>query len=138
MSHDRAVLLPGYLAAARTLQLRPGAHDCALFAAGWVRLCSGVDLAKRRRGRYYTLEQGAALLAGDGISDPIELAERHLTELNGWMQALVGDVAVVQDVDGAGSDYTGFGIVGGCHIHVVGLRGLDYVPLRRAVRVFRP
>jgi Domain of unknown function (DUF6950) len=138
MSSNREVLLPGYLASARTLHLRPGAHDCALFAAGWVRLCTGVDLAQGWRGRYRTLEEGAALLANEGIADPVDLAERHLVELDGWMQALVGDVAVVEDVDGAGSDHTGFGIIGGCHIHVVGLRGLDYVPLRRAVRVFRP
>lgn len=138
MNPDRDSLLPKYLARLRRSQLVPGTHDCALFAAGWVRLCTGIDLAADWRGKYRTLEEGAALLADAGISDPVDLAEQHLREIDGWMQAAVGDVAVVADEDGAGGDYTAFGIVGGCHIHVVGLRGLDYVPLSRALRVFRP
>lgn len=139
---DRPALLSDYLAAARTRPLTPGTHDCALFIAGWINLCTGVDLAKGWRGKYRTLEDGYALLSAMGFSDLVGMAERYLGELDGWMQAVPGDVAVVEDVDGAGdssgADHIGLGIIGGCHIHVVGLRGLDYVPLNRAVRVFRP
>ncbi len=35
-----------------------GRHDCCLFAANWVRLCTGVDLAGPWRGRYRS-ERGA-------------------------------------------------------------------------------
>lgn len=138
MTPERDTILPKYLARVRGNSLSPGTHDCALFAAGWVRLCTGVDLAKDWRGKYRTLDEGTALLAAAGFADPIELAEHHLQEVGSWMQAQVGDIAVVGDDNGAGADVTAFGIIGGSHIHVVGLRGLDYVILSRAIRVFRP
>ena len=129
----RAALLQDYLADQAMRTLRPGQHDCALFAAGWVERLTGRDPAAAWRGRYRTFAQGRALLAAEGLGDHVDLASRDLTGVAGWMQARPGDIAVIEE---AGAP--AFGIVGGRFIHVLAPRGLDVVPLARAVRVFRP
>lgn len=130
---DRAVLLREYLYGHRGRALRPGKHDCALFAAGWVKACSGRDLAADWVGRYGSFEEGQALLEGAGHADHVDLAAHHLEELPGWMAARVGDIAVMEE-----AGHLAFGIVGGAYVHVLGLRGLDILPLSRAIRLFRP
>lgn len=133
MGLSRTTLLHAYLAKVRARRLRPGEHDCALFAAGWVEACSGVDLAAEWRGQYSSLKQGQALLVENGIADHIELAARHLSEIAGWMQARPGDIAAVPE-----GDVVALGIVGGAFVHVLTLTGPGVVHLDRAERVFRP
>lgn len=130
---SRTTLLPPYLAQMRQRALRPGHHDCALFAAGWVQICTGVDLAATWRGQYSTLAQGQALMVQQGYADHIDMAAQHLTEIDGWMQAQTGDIAVI--VEG---DEMAMGVIGGAFIHVPGLHQLVAAHLRQAVRVFRP
>lgn len=131
---DRETILRRFLEEARAVQFRPGRRDCALFAADWIAALTGVDPAARWRGRYRTMDEGRALLKADGYASPAEVGASMLVEGAGWMQARTGDVAVLIE---EGNE--AMGIVGGCHIHVLRpRRGLDVVPLDRAVRIYRP
>jgi len=112
---------------------RPSAFDCAFYAAGWVEICTGQDLAGKWRDRYRSFDEGRALLREAGFPDLTDLAAAHLTEISGWACSQVGDIAAMTE-DG----HTALGIIGGPQIHVLSLKGLDYVPLSRADRVFRP
>ena len=127
--------LSAYLAQWRGRAFAPGHADCALFAAGWLALRGGPDLAAGWAGRYATVEDGLALLAAEGFAGLPDLAaDAGLTELSGWMQARVGDIAFVAE-----GGHLCAGLVGGAHVHVLSpLGGLEVVPLDRAVRVFRP
>jgi len=130
---SRTTLLRQYLATRRKGVLRPGRRDCALFAADWVECCTGRDLTRGMRATYNSLAEGRAMLSDQGLADLGELAARSLPEIGGWMGAQVGDVALVSEA----GEFC-FGIVGGAHIHVLALRGLDVIGLSRAERVFRP
>ncbi|MVO16859.1 DUF6950 family protein [Parasedimentitalea huanghaiensis] len=132
---NRASDLLAYLRAirARPYRMRPGAFDCAFFAAGWVQVCTGTDLTTRWNAQYKSFDEGRDLLRLAGFPDLADLAAAHLTEIPGWAQSKVGDIAAMTE-DG----HTALGIIGGPQIHVLSLKGLDYVSLARADRVFRP
>lgn len=132
---DRATELLHYLRSIRAqgARLRPSAFDCAFYAAGWVQICTGQDLATEWRDRYRSFDEGRALLHQAGFPDLADLAAAHLSEISGWARSQVGDIAAMTE-DG----HTALGIIGGLQIHVLSLKGLDYVPLSRADRVFRP
>lgn len=129
----RAALLVDYLNRHQRRLFRPGQHDCALFAAGWVECCTGRDLSAQWRGAYRSLDEGRAELAAEGIHSLADLADQYLTQICGPAASQPGDIALIRE---AGED--AFGIIGGPHIHVLGLRGLDILPLSRAEQVFRP
>ncbi len=130
---NRAALLQAYLNEHRSAVLRPGRLDCVLFAAGWVQRCTGRNLAGDWPGSYRSLDEGRGLLAGSGFASLGDLAAHHLEEIDGWARAQVGDVAIVIE-----DEAEAMSIVGGTYLHGLGVRGLDVVPLSRAVRVFRP
>ena len=132
---DRPADLFAYLQSirAQSPRMRPSAFDCAFYAAGWVRVCTGQDLADRWRGSYRSFDEGRALLDLAGYADLADLVAAHLPEIPGWAQSQVGDIAAMTE-DG----HTALGIIGGPQIHVLSPTGLDYVPLGRADRVFRP
>lgn len=131
---DRMTLLHRYLAEVRGRAFEPGKWDCALFAAGWVKACTGKDPARGWRGKYRSISRGLAMLRDAEGTDHVGLADRWAKPVSGWMQARPGDLAVVMD-----GEHPCFGIVGGSRIHVLlPSRGLDVVPLSRAERVFRP
>lgn len=131
----RAEQLLDYLSGirARPQRMRPGSFDCALFAAGWVKHCTGQDLAADWRGTYRSYDGGRDLLRGAGFADLANLAAHHLTEVEGWGVSQPGDIAAIVE-----NGETALGIIGGPQIHVLSLDGLDYVHLGRAARVFRP
>ena len=133
--NNRAPLLLTYLQEVRAhgAKLRPGRFDCALYAAEWVKRCTGQDLASEWRGTYRRLSDGRAKLRQAGYSDPVELAAAHLIEIQGWQHAQLGDVAAIEE-----EGETAFGLIGGPQIHVLSDLGLDYVFLERATRIFRP
>lgn len=135
MMQSRAELLLDYLSGIRTAKrlLRPSQFDCALYAAGWVKVCTGVDLASTWQGQYSSFEEGRAMLKQAGFQDLEDLAAAELKEISGWNCSAPGDIAVIRE-DG----HSALGIIGGPQIHVLGLKELDYVPLDRAERVFRP
>ncbi|WP_264213218.1 DUF6950 family protein [Leisingera thetidis] len=132
---SRAELLLDYLNAirARKRLLRPSHFDCAHFAAGWVKACTGVDLASAWRGQYRSFEEGRAKLQDAGFPDLADLAAARLQEIKGWTCSAPGDIAAIRE-----EGHTALGIIGGPQIHVLGLKELDYVRLDRAERVFRP
>ncbi len=132
---NRAPLLLAYLREVRAqgAVVRAGRFDCALYASGWVKRCTGNDLAQQWRGTYRRLKDGRALIREAGFDGPADLAASYLPEVRGWQNAQLGDVATIEE-DGE----TAFGIIGGQQIHVLSPIGLDYVHLDRAARIFRP
>ncbi|QAX29265.1 DUF6950 family protein [Leisingera sp. NJS204] len=135
LMQNRAELLLDYLSGIRTAKrvLKPSRFDCAFFAAGWVKACTGVDLASAWRGTYRSLDEGRAKLKEAGFQDLDGLAAAHLMEIDGWDSSRPGDIAALRE-DG----HAALGIIGGPQIHVLGLKELDYLHLDRAERVFRP
>ena len=126
---DRLSLLIAYAAEAGARPFRPGRHDCALFAAGWVKLATGQDLARGWRSTYRSLRRGQQLLEEAGFADHIALAAAHLPEIPPAF-AQVGDVAVLET--------QAFGIVTGEMIYCLKPQGLGLVPrsaMRRAFQV---
>ena len=124
---DRLSLLITYAAEAGARPFRPGRHDCALFAAGWVKLATGRDLARGWRSRYRSLKRGETLLQEAGFADHVALAADHLPEIMPAF-AQVGDLAVLED--------NAFGIVAGEMIYCLKPEGLGLVPRGQMRRAF--
>ena len=128
---DRLTLLIEYAADAGQRPFRPGRHDCALFAAGWVKVVTGQDLARGWRSTYRSLRRGQQLLAKAGFADHVAFAAAHLHEISPAF-AQVGDLAVLDD--------QAFGIVAGEMIYCLRPAGLGLVTrgqMRRAFKVGR-
>ena len=128
---DRLSMLIAYAADAGQRPFRPGHHDCALFAAGWVKLVTGRDLARGWRSTYRSLRRGQQLLEEAGFADHVALAAAHLPEIAPAF-AQVGDLAVLET--------QAFGIVAGEMIYCLRPEGLGLVPrsaMRRAFNVGR-
>ena len=126
---DRLSLLIAYASEAGTRPFRPGRHDCALFAAGWVKLATGRDLARGWRSTYRSLKRGQQLLEEAGFADHVALAAAHLPEIAPAF-AQIGDLAVLDD--------PAFGIVAGEMIYCLKPQGLGLIPrsaMRRAFQV---
>jgi hypothetical protein len=129
---DRLSLLIAYAAEAGSRRFRPGRHDCALFAADWVKLATGRDLGRGWRSRYRSLKRGQLLLREAGFFDHVALAAAHLPEIAPAF-AQPGDLAVLED--------NAFGIVAGEMIYCLRPDGLGLVPrgqMRRAFAVRTP
>ena len=126
---DRLSLLIAYAAEASARSFRPGRHDCALFAAGWVKQVTGQDFARGWRSTYRSLRRGQQLLEEAGYTDHVALAAAHLPEIAPAF-AQVGDLAVLDD--------QALGIVAGEMIYCLKPEGLGLVPrgqMRRAFQV---
>lgn len=70
---DRLSFLIAYAAKAGQKPFRPGRHDCTLFAAGWVKLATGWDLARGWRSTYRSLKRGQQMLEDAGYTDHVAL-----------------------------------------------------------------
>jgi len=125
---DRLTLLIDYAAEAGQRPFRPGRHDCALFAAGWVKLATGRDLARGWRSAYRSLSKGQHMLEEAGYADHVALAAAHLPEVAPAF-AQVGDIAVL--------DNQAFGIVAGEMIYCLRPEGLGLVPRGQMRRAFQ-
>ena len=131
-SKDRLSLLIAYVHGAHSRPFCPGRHDCALFAAGWVKLITGLDLARGHRSKYRSVKGGHARLRQAGYAGPVALAAAHLTEVPPAF-AQPGDLAVLDEAT--------FGLLAGEMIYGLGPQGLAPVPrgqMRRAFAVGRP
>lgn len=124
---DRLSLLIAYAAEAGARTFRPGRHDCALFAAGWVKVATGQDYARGWRSTYRSLKRGQQLLEEAGFADHVEFAAAHLPEVAPAF-AQVGDLAVLDD--------NAFGINAGEMIYCLKPQGLGLVPLGQMRRAF--
>ncbi len=78
---DRLSQLIAYAAEAGAQPFRPGSHDCALFAAGWVKLATGQDFARGWRSTYRSLKRGQQLLEEAGFADHVALPPRTCPRL---------------------------------------------------------
>jgi hypothetical protein len=125
---DRLSLLINYAAEAGTRPFRPGRHDCALFAAGWVKIFTGQDLARGLRSQYRSLKRGQHLLQEAGFADHVAVAASHLNEIAPAF-AQIGDIAVLDD--------QAFGIVAGEMIYCLRPEGLGLVPRGQMRRAFQ-
>ena len=126
---DRLSMLIAYAAEAGQRPFRPGRHDCALFAAGWLKLSTGKDYARGWRSTYRSLKRGQQLLEEAGFADHADFAAAHLPEIAPAF-AQLGDIAVLDD--------QAFGITAGEMIYCLKPQGLGLVPrgsMRRAFQV---
>jgi len=129
---DRLSLLITYAAEAGARPFRPGRHDCALFAASWVKQVTRQDIARGWRSTYRSLKRGQQLLEDAGFADHVDCAAAHLPEIAPAF-AQVGDLAVLED--------DAFGINAGEMIYCLKPQGLGLVPrgsMRRAFAVRTP
>ena len=129
---DRLSMLIAYAAEAGARPFRPGRHDCALFAAGWVKQVTGQDPARGWRSTYRSLKRGQRLLKAAGFADHVALAATHLPEIAPAF-AQIGDLAVLDD--------QAFGLNAGEMIYCLKPQGLGLVPrsaMRRAFAVRIP
>lgn len=124
---DRLSLLVAYAAEAGRRPFRPGRHDCALFAAGWVKIATGQDHARGWRSTYRSLKRGQQMLEEAGFSDHVEFAASHLPEIAPAF-AQIGDLAVLDD--------DAFGINAGEMIYCLKPEGLGLVPRNAMHRAF--
>lgn len=69
-------LLADYLGARLAMPFTWGSHDCCMFAAEWVRICTGEDFAKGYRGKYRSEAGALKLLKRDG--GVVGIAKKHL------------------------------------------------------------
>jgi len=123
--------LASYVESVARLPLRPGRHDCALFAAGAVEAMTGVDFARGFRG-YRTLSEGRAKLAGKGFAGLDELAASFLPEI-APAKARAGDVVALTDDEG----HAALGIVQGGKVYVLRPSVMGFVDLTKAERAFK-
>jgi hypothetical protein len=114
-----------YLDECREKPFAWGRHDCALFAAQWVKLATGKSLTMGIR--YRSERAGRKALAGAGYDAPVDVAAAHLQEVHPAF-ARPGDVALIGDA---------MGIVAGERVAVLRPEGLGWVPLTDATRAFR-
>lgn len=120
--------LNAYLSACRAKAFRPGRHDCATFAAGWVKEATGKDHARGWRGKYASLKKGRAMLEEAGHADHVAFVAAHLEEIPPSF-AQTGDLAVI--------DGWALGIVSAERVFVLSPDGLGHVSLMRAERAFK-
>ena len=124
---DRLSMLIAYATEAGQKPFRPGRNDCALFAAGWVKIATGQDCARGWRSIYRSLKRGQQLLEKAGFADHVEFAAAHLPEIAPAF-AQVGDIAVLDD--------QAFGITAGEMIYCLTPQGLGLVPRGQMHRAF--
>lgn len=110
-----------------------GEHDCALFAAGAIKVMTGEDFAGGYRGKYRTLAGGLRQVKRAGFANHADLAASILEEIHP-SEAQIGDIAAVEE-DGA----IGLGIIQGERIYVLrpGDAGIGTVSRMDAKRAFR-
>jgi hypothetical protein len=94
---DPLSMLIAYAAEAGARPFRPGRHDCALFAAGWVKQVPPARTSPAAgAARYRSLKRGQTLLETAGFADHVALAAAQLPEIAPAF-AQVGDLAVLED-----------------------------------------
>lgn len=129
---DWRARLAAHLAAHARVAYRPGVHDCVLFAGGARLAVRGEDLIGPYVGRYATIEEGFALAVEAGFEDPFQAIVQGLEEVPAAF-GQVGDLALLDGADGLPA----MGVIQGEMNAVLTPRGLGFVPLTEARRVWR-
>lgn len=123
--------LRAYLANVQREPFQYGRLDCGLFAAGAVAAMTGMDPARKWRGRYSTFKGALRALRKDGFDDQVAVARALFQEIP-VLTAREGDWAVV-DGDGGPA----LGVVVGAQIAVMMPAGLGFQDLTTARTAFR-
>lgn len=118
----------------RRMELVPGQHDCALFAADCVKAMTGEDPAAPFRGRYKTFRGGAMVLRRSGETDLMTFLSRRFQPIMP-ARAAIGDIALVPSPDPDAG--VALGVVTGAAITVLAPVGLGVVPLATAIAAWR-
>lgn len=125
--------LAAHIAAHRAAPFAWGAHDCATFAADWVRMMHDADLLAELRGTYATEAEYLALVAaGGGLSAMAGAAAARLGLpecLSAYAQR--GDVVLVR----FGNEEC-LGVVDALSVTVPALGGIRLAPRRGIVRAW--
>jgi hypothetical protein len=108
-----------------------GQHDCATFATGWVLAATGRDISQGLAGRYRTYAGGLRQVRKLGYEDHVALIAAHLLERASLVDAVIGDIVVVQGEDGLA-----LGICAGDHAQVLTERGVGAVDMAQVLRAF--
>jgi hypothetical protein len=119
--------LNAYLDEVRTRRFKPGAHDCGMFAAGWVYLITGTDHGAPYRGKYRNMQSGQGLMEDAGFADHVDYVASILAEVSPAL-AQTGDLAVI--------DGHALGIVASDRVFVLRPDGLGHVSRLLADRAF--
>lgn len=120
-----AALLTTFIEERRFMPFAWGRNDCCLFAADWVKACTGCDPAVELRGKYSTA-LGAARILRDlgGVRGVIQsLGEPMGLERLKSVQDQRGDLVVADTGNGES-----IGICIGAHAAFVGASGLLFAP----------
>lgn len=131
---DWPVRLEEAISAARGMEFKTGAHDCALFVADCVLAMTDHDFAAPFRGVYGDPEGAVRALAANGAED----IEAYLEGLLGLpvapKAARRGDVVSFGTPEGVA-----IGVIDntGLRFAAAGTRGLVFLPLRTARRSWR-
>lgn len=138
---DWPARLSAYLDERRNVPFAWGSNDCCLFAANWLRVCHGVDLARPWRGKYKSEASALKVLkaAGgvrgvvDGLLPRVKLAFANR-----------GDVVAYRDPNRNGPAWavTSLGVLDGRHALFATPTGLAAIPrdnlMKTAWRVGAP
>ena len=98
-----------------------------LYAAGWVKILTGVDYGDRWRGRYRSLDDIDALLKDEGFDTLGDYVGSIFPDVSPAM-AQVGDLAIVE--------WRALGIVASDRVFVLRPDGLGHVSRMRAEGAF--
>lgn len=123
---DWPLRLNAHLDSARDRAFVWGEHDCALFAANWVRQATGVDYAAAYRDRYATPHGAARVLKTQGPGTLRAAVGQALGAEIPALKAQRGDLLLWQQAQGGDT----VGICTGAEGAFAGPGGLVMVPLR--------
>jgi hypothetical protein len=120
--------LNAYFDRVRRRKFRPGSHDCAMYAAAWVKIATGVDYAKQFRGKYRSMDAGHVLLKEAGFDAYGDFVASLLPEIHP-SAANVGDLAVIEG--------RAIGIFASDRVFLLRPDGLGHVSRLLAERAFK-
>ncbi len=129
---DWSPRLLAWLGEVRHRPFAAGRLDCGLFGAGAVLAQTGVDLAADWRGGYGTIRDGLRLLRRAGYADQIDVAARHLPEIDP-ATAQFGDLAALETPEGLALTV----VQGATAVYAAGPDGMRIMPKGGATRAFR-
>jgi hypothetical protein len=74
-------LLAEHVREAYGIPFQWGTHDCAIWAARWVRTCTGKDFLSDWEGKYKTEAGAKRMMKRRGYDSVAEIADEHLVEI---------------------------------------------------------
>lgn len=110
-----------------------GKCDCCLFAADWIKVNTAEDLAADLRGKYSTELGANRALKKLGFDGVTAIADARIGEGLSPLQLNRGDIALVKNH----VEQDTLGIVYGNQIWVLGLNGIETLPVTTAIKGWR-